>query len=69
MASSFLAMTRDGRLGAAALKSLARLGQGYTLSVVVGLPLGLALARPASLLGSPPATPHGSAERAHRGPP
>jgi NitT/TauT family transport system permease protein len=38
-------MGGDGRLAAAASRSLARLGQGYTLSATLGVPLGVILAR------------------------
>jgi NitT/TauT family transport system permease protein len=38
-------MGADGRLGAAAARSLARLAQGYALSAAIGVPLGVALAR------------------------
>jgi NitT/TauT family transport system permease protein len=38
-------MASDGRLGAAVLKSLSRLAQGYLLSAAIGVPLGIALAR------------------------
>jgi NitT/TauT family transport system permease protein len=45
VARSIAAMARDGRLPAAVLRSLGRLAQGYGLSVVVGLPLGIGMAR------------------------
>ena len=38
-------MLADGRLGAAVARSLARLAQGYALSALVGVPLGVLLAR------------------------
>lgn len=38
-------MARDGRLLHAVLTSLGRLGRGYGISVLVGIPLGVALAR------------------------
>ncbi len=38
-------MAADGRLGAAALRSLGRLAQGYGASAALGVPLGIALAR------------------------
>jgi NitT/TauT family transport system permease protein len=38
-------MGADGRLGAAVSRSLARLAQGYALSVLLGVPLGIVLAR------------------------
>jgi NitT/TauT family transport system permease protein len=42
---SLARMTGDGRLGAAVLRSLSRLAQGYVLSALVGVPLGIANAR------------------------
>jgi NitT/TauT family transport system permease protein len=42
---SLMRMISDGRLGHAVLRSLGRLGQGYLISVVIGIPLGAALAR------------------------
>jgi len=42
-------MLADGRLAAAAARSLGRLVQGYALSVTVGVPLGVALARSAAV--------------------
>ncbi|HSD22214.1 MAG TPA: ABC transporter permease [Anaeromyxobacter sp.] len=45
VAGSIARMLGDGRLGAAAARSLARLAQGYTLSALVGVPLGVLLAR------------------------
>ncbi len=47
VASSLVAMGADGRLGAAVLRSLGRLAQGYSLSVAIGVPLGVATARSA----------------------
>lgn len=44
---SIAAMAGDGRLASAVLRSLSRLAQGYALSVVVGVPLGIAMARSA----------------------
>ena len=38
-------MIADGRMGAAVLRSAARLAQGYLLSAVVGIALGILLAR------------------------
>jgi NitT/TauT family transport system permease protein len=38
-------MIADGRLGAAVLRSLGRLAQGYLLSAAIGVPLGMAIAR------------------------
>ncbi len=38
-------MAADGRLGAASLRSLTRLAQGYGASAALGVPLGIALAR------------------------
>jgi NitT/TauT family transport system permease protein len=40
-------MASDGRLAAATAKSFSRLGQGYAVSVAVGVPLGIAMARSA----------------------
>lgn len=40
-------MAADGRLGAAALRSLARLAQGYGAAAALGVPLGILLARSA----------------------
>lgn len=45
VARSLLSMAVDGRLGEAMLKSLGRLAQGYCLSALIGVPLGMALAR------------------------
>ncbi|BDG09316.1 sulfate ABC transporter permease [Anaeromyxobacter paludicola] len=45
VARSFWLMLQDGRLGAAVLRSLSRLAQGYGLSAAIGLPLGVAIAR------------------------
>jgi sulfonate transport system permease protein len=42
---SLAALTEDGRLGAAVLRSLGRLAQGYLLSVAVGVPLGIVIGR------------------------
>jgi NitT/TauT family transport system permease protein len=49
---SLLAMLQDGRLGAAVARSLSRLVQGYALSVVIGVPLGIAMARSAMVNAS-----------------
>jgi NitT/TauT family transport system permease protein len=38
-------MAADGRLGAAVLRTLGRLAQGYGLAALAGVPLGVALAR------------------------
>ena len=38
-------MIADGRLGAAVLRSLGRLAQGYAVAAAMGVPLGVALAR------------------------
>lgn len=43
--ATFGRLVADGRLPAAAARSLARLAQGYLLSAAVGVPLGIALAR------------------------
>jgi NitT/TauT family transport system permease protein len=40
-------MMADGRLGAAILRSLSRLAQGYAVSAGIGVPLGIAMARSA----------------------
>ena len=45
VAESLGRLVVDGRLGGAVLRSLSRLVQGYALSVAIGLPLGVALAR------------------------
>ncbi|GEJ55822.1 ABC transporter permease [Anaeromyxobacter diazotrophicus] len=45
VARSLGTMIADGRLGAAVVRSLGRLGQGYVLSALVGVPLGIANAR------------------------
>ncbi len=45
VASSIGAMIGDGRLGAAVLRSLGRLAQGYVVAAALGVPLGVALAR------------------------
>ncbi len=42
---SLAAMLGDGRLASAVGRSLGRLAQGYALSITVGVPLGVALAR------------------------
>ncbi len=44
---SIVAMAGDGRLASAIGRSLSRLGQGYALSVAIGVPLGIAMARSA----------------------
>ncbi len=49
VAASVGRMLADGRLAAAAARSLGRLVQGYALSVTVGVPLGVALARSAAV--------------------
>lgn len=49
---SLLTMLQDGRLGAAVARSLSRLVQGYALSVVIGVPLGIAMARSAMVNAS-----------------
>jgi NitT/TauT family transport system permease protein len=41
------AMISDGRLGAAVLQSLSRLLQGFAVSTVLGVPLGIVMARSA----------------------
>jgi NitT/TauT family transport system permease protein len=45
VAESLYAMAADGRLGAAVLRSLGRLGRAYLISVGIGIPLGVATAR------------------------
>jgi NitT/TauT family transport system permease protein len=45
VAKSLGQMISDGRLGAATLRSLGRLGQGYLISAVIGVPLGMITAR------------------------
>ncbi|WNG23294.1 ABC transporter permease [Cystobacter fuscus] len=45
VADSLWAMTRDGRLWDALVRSLGRLAQGYGISVLIGVPLGLAMGR------------------------
>jgi NitT/TauT family transport system permease protein len=45
VAKSLYAMMADGRLAAAALRSLGRLARAYLISAGIGVPLGLALAR------------------------
>jgi NitT/TauT family transport system permease protein len=45
VAESLGAMLVDGRLVSATLRSLGRLGRAYAISVAVGVPLGLAIAR------------------------
>jgi NitT/TauT family transport system permease protein len=47
VAASIGAMSADGRLGAAILRSLSRLAQGYAVSAGIGVPLGVAMARSA----------------------
>jgi NitT/TauT family transport system permease protein len=45
VASSTVRMISDGRLGSAALRSMLRLMQGYLISVSIGVPLGIGIAR------------------------
>ncbi len=45
VAGSIVAMAADGRLGAAVLRSLSRLVQGFAVSAALGIPLGVLLAR------------------------
>jgi NitT/TauT family transport system permease protein len=45
VAASLAGLAADGRLGTAALRSISRLAQGYGLAVLIGTPLGLAIAR------------------------
>jgi NitT/TauT family transport system permease protein len=42
---SFIKMLTDGRLPAATLRSLSRMGEGYLISVAIGIPLGIMTAR------------------------
>lgn len=49
IAARLAALAADGSLGAAVLRSLARLAQGFGLAVILGVPLGLVLARRAAL--------------------
>ena len=43
--ASLAGLVRTGRLGNAILRSLSRLAQGYTLSALIGVPIGIAMAR------------------------
>lgn len=45
VAASFLKMLIDGRLAKATLHSLSRMSQGYLISVAIGVPLGILMAR------------------------
>lgn len=45
VAASIGHLAADGRLGAATVRSLSRLGQGYGVSAAIGVPLGIAMAR------------------------
>ncbi len=45
VARSFAGLVADGRLPAAVLRSLSRLAQGYTVSAIAGIALGMAIAR------------------------
>lgn len=49
VAASLGALLADGRLGPALLRSLLRLARGYGISALVGIPLGMGLARSAAL--------------------
>lgn len=49
VSASLAALAADGRLGAAVLRSLGRLAQGYGLSVLLGVPLGVAMGRSAAV--------------------
>ncbi|NNB89268.1 ABC transporter permease [Corallococcus exiguus] len=42
---ALIAMARDGQLGSATLRSLGRLTRAYLMSVAIGVPLGLCIAR------------------------
>ncbi len=52
VARSLGAMAADGRLGAAALRSLFRMGQGFGIAMLLGIPLGVAMARSALAQGA-----------------
>ncbi|MCY1018122.1 ABC transporter permease [Pyxidicoccus sp. MSG2] len=45
VAESLVAMVADGRMAQATLRSLGRLGRAYFMSVAIGIPLGLLMAR------------------------
>jgi NitT/TauT family transport system permease protein len=45
--ASLVTLAADGRLGAAVLRSLVRLAEGYGLSIALGVPLGMAMGRSA----------------------
>src|SRR5215813_7949250 len=45
VAASFVGMLLDGRLARATLHSLSRMFQGYLISVAIGVPLGILMAR------------------------
>jgi sulfonate transport system permease protein len=45
VAASLYALVADGRMGAAVLRSLTRLAQGYLLSAALGIALGTSIAR------------------------
>ncbi len=49
VAESIARMIADGRLGAAVLRSLARLVQGYAVAALAGVPLGVVMARSAAV--------------------
>nr|WP_239015313.1 ABC transporter permease [Archangium violaceum] len=51
VAESLVAMARDGRLWDALVRSLGRLAQGYALSVLIGVPLGIAMGRMKAVRG------------------
>jgi NitT/TauT family transport system permease protein len=45
VAASIGRLVADGRLGAAILRSLTRLAEGYTVAAAIGMPLGILMAR------------------------
>ncbi len=49
VAQSVARMIADGRLGAAVVRSLARLVQGYVVAAAAGVPLGVVMARSAAV--------------------
>ncbi len=52
VARTLAAMAADGRLGAAVLRSLLRMAQGFGAAIVLGIPLGVAMARSAAVQGA-----------------
>jgi NitT/TauT family transport system permease protein len=49
VAASMAGMIADGRLGSAAVRSLGRLFEGYFISICIGVPLGIGIARSTAL--------------------